>query len=81
MRGAASFASLGLFALLLLQTADARAQPQGQDDDGPECKGAFIERVYRETRPSVVRIQAGSAGSSTVAIASVTIGSILPNRM
>lgn len=54
---AVAFAS---FLLASSVSAAAHAQeptppPAGQEN-GPECKSAFIERVYRETKPSVVRI-------------------------
>jgi len=30
--------------------------PQAKDPSGPQCEAAFIERVYKATKPSVVRI-------------------------
>lgn len=54
MRGAAALASV-VFLSALPAVAQAQQEPAVQDSS-PECKGAFIERVYRETKPSVVRI-------------------------
>jgi S1-C subfamily serine protease len=35
------------------------------DDDGPRCEQAFIERVYKATKPSVVRITRPDGGLGT----------------
>ncbi len=54
MRGAVALAS-SLLTFLVPAAAHAE-QERASEESGPECKGAFIERVYRETKPSVVRI-------------------------
>ncbi len=54
MKRAAALASV-VFITALPAVAQAQQEPAVQDSS-PECKGAFIERVYRETKPSVVRI-------------------------
>jgi hypothetical protein len=54
VKRAAALASV-VFITALPAVAQAQKEPAVQDSS-PECKGAFIERVYRETKPSVVRI-------------------------
>jgi hypothetical protein len=55
VRGAASVASL-LALSLLVSPAAAQGEDAATQQHGPECKSAFIERVYKDTRPSVVLI-------------------------
>jgi S1-C subfamily serine protease len=63
-----------LVALALLTIApEASAQEHGShpvakaepEEEGPRCEGAFIERVYRQTKPSVVRITRPDGGLGT----------------
>lgn len=42
-----------------------RAKPPGEADDLPKCESAFIERVYKTTKPSVVRITRPDGGLGT----------------
>jgi len=42
-----------------------RARAPGEADDLPKCESAFIERVYKATKPSVVRITRPDGGLGT----------------
>jgi hypothetical protein len=54
-RGAATAGAL--LAALLSRSPSASAEPPAvADERGPPCESAFIEHVYKATRPSVVRI-------------------------
>ncbi len=70
-RAASRLASLVVTASLLLGAPEARAEePQGlarapDEPPGPACEQAFIERVYRVTKPSVVRITRPDGGLGT----------------
>ena len=42
-----------------------RAKAAGESEDLPKCESAFIERVYKQTKPSVVRITRPDGGLGT----------------
>ena len=55
-----------LAAALSLGARTARAEPPDETEaPGPRCEQAFIERVYRATKPSVVRITRPDGGLGT----------------
>ena len=45
--------------------AAPRARAPGEAEDAPKCESAFIERVYKATKPSVVRITRPDGGLGT----------------
>jgi S1-C subfamily serine protease len=48
------------------EPASAKAKSPGEvDEDGPRCEQAFIEHVYKATKPSVVRITRPDGGLGT----------------
>jgi S1-C subfamily serine protease len=47
------------------QPSAPRAKAPGEADDLPKCESAFIERVYKTTKPSVVRITRPDGGLGT----------------
>ncbi len=68
----------GIFGLLVALPARAQepsaarerppqavARPETPEEEGPRCEGAFVERVYRQTKPSVVRITRPDGGLGT----------------
>ncbi len=42
-----------------------REMPRAEEEEGPKCEQAFIEHVYRSTKPSVVRITRPDGGLGT----------------
>lgn len=40
-------------------------KPVATDDDGPKCEHFFIERIYKKTKPSVVRLTRPDGGLGT----------------
>lgn len=58
--------ALAVVAALVTVTPARADEPTAHDDDeGPRCDQAFIERVYRATKPSVVRITRPDGGLGT----------------
>ncbi|HEY8075000.1 MAG TPA: S1C family serine protease, partial [Labilithrix sp.] len=64
------------FAVLVATTARAEeparerppqalAKPETPEEEGPRCEAPFVERVYRQTKPSVVRITRPDGGLGT----------------
>lgn len=43
----------------------AKAPSPGEDTEGPKCEQAFIEHVYRKSKPSIVRITRPDGGLGT----------------